>query len=50
MTSNALKAAFNYQIPFISYLDLDNIANRATPIMFTDYKLPLMLHNIYSSD
>ena len=49
-SSNALKLAYNYRFPFISYLNLHNMAKRATPSMFTNYKLALMLHNLYNSD
>jgi hypothetical protein len=37
-------------IPFISYIDLQKLANGATPEMFLHYKLALLLFNMYNSD
>jgi hypothetical protein len=49
MTSaNALKVAYNYRIPLISFMAIHSMAWRATPSMITNYKLALMLHKIYN--
>jgi hypothetical protein len=48
-SSNALKVAYNYRFQFISYVDQHKMAGWATPSMLTNYKLALMLYNIYNS-
>ena len=48
-SSNTLKVAINYRFQFINYIELHKMAGRATPSMLTNYKLALMLYNIYNS-
>ena len=45
----ALKVAYNYKFPFVSFMTLHSMAGRATPSMMTNYKLALMLHKIFNS-
>ena len=47
-SANALKVAYNYRFPFISFKAIHSLAGRATPSMITNYKLALMLHVIYN--
>ena len=47
-SAKALKMALHYPKHNISYLNLHSICNRATPNMFSDYKLALLLHKIYN--
>ena len=49
-SSNSLKVAFNYRYPLISHAAIHKLAKRATPSMFSMYKLALLLHNIYNTD
>ena len=48
-STNALKLAYNYRLHFISHIAIHNMARRATPSMLTNYKLALMLYNLYNS-
>ena len=48
-SANALKVAYNYRFPFVSFMTIHSMAGRATPSMMTNYKLALMLHKIYNS-
>jgi hypothetical protein len=48
-SSKALKVAYNYRFQFISHVALHKMAGRATLSMLTNYKLALMLYNIYNS-
>jgi hypothetical protein len=49
-SSNALKVTCKYWFPFIIYKDSHKLANRATPKMFLNYQLALLLFNMYNSD
>ena len=49
-SANALKVAYNYRFQYISFMAIHSMAGRATPSMLTNYKLALMLHNIYNSE
>jgi hypothetical protein len=49
-SSNALKMAHNYRFPYMSFEALHRISNRATPTMFSHYKLALMLHFLYNTE
>jgi hypothetical protein len=49
-SSYFLKVVFNYRYLFISQAAIHTLAKRATPSMFTTYKLALMLYNIYNTD
>ena len=49
-SSNALKMAHNYRFPYMSFEALHRISNRATPTMFSHYKLALMLHILYNTE
>ena len=47
-SANALKLANHYRDPMISYINLHKKLNRATPAMYCDYKLALMLYKTYN--
>ena len=47
-SSSALNMAIHYTKPFISYKRLHVITNRATPDMFCNYKLSLLLYKTYN--
>jgi hypothetical protein len=50
-SSKAMKLALHYPRNLISYNDLHNITNRATPMMYCYYKLALQLYKVfYDSD
>ena len=49
-SSNALKMAHKYRFPYMSFEALHRISNRATPTMFSHYKLALMLHILYNTE
>ena len=48
-SSNALKLALHYPRRLISFHNLHSITKRATPCMFSKYKLALQLHKIYNN-
>ena len=48
-SSKALKMAINYSDPFISNDRLHVITKRATPEMFCNYKLSLLLYKTYNA-
>jgi hypothetical protein len=47
-SANALKVCLNYPDTSFSYMDLHQIANRATPEMFSSYKTALLLYGIFN--
>ena len=48
-SANAIKMAFHYPKTLISYNNLHQMAERATPEMFSKYKLALLLYKIYNT-
>jgi hypothetical protein len=48
-SANAIKMAFHYPKTLISYNNLHQMAERATPEMFSKYKLALLLSKIYNT-
>ena len=48
-SAKALRMSLHYPKHNISYLNLHLISNRATPNMFGNYKLALLLHKLYNS-
>ena len=48
-SANAIKMAFHYPKSLINYNTLHQMANRATPEMFSKYKLSLLLYKLYNS-
>jgi hypothetical protein len=49
-SAKALRVAFQYPDPIISYVNLHKIANRATPDMFLKYKLSLLLYKTFNDE
>ena len=47
-SSNALKLANHYRDPMLSYMNLHKKLNRATPEMYSDYKLAILLYKTYN--
>ena len=47
-SANALKLANHYHDPFISYESLHVKSKRASPVMYSEYKLALLLFKTYN--
>ena len=47
-SAKALRVAFHYPSPYISFVKLHEMANRATPEMFSKYKLSLLLYKTFN--
>ena len=47
-SARAIRVAFHYPDTNISYIELHNMAKRATPEMFRRYKLALLLHRTFN--
>ena len=49
VSAKAIRVAFHYPDSFISYVKLHEMANRATPKMFNEYKLVLLLFKTFNN-
>ncbi len=49
-SAKALRFAFHYPDPMISYYNLHKMADRAMPNMFLKYKLSLLLYKTYNNE
>jgi hypothetical protein len=46
--ANAILFAIHHSNPYISFVDQDKLVNRATPVMFSQYRLSFLLHRAFN--
>jgi hypothetical protein len=49
-SAKALRVAFHFPDPVISYVNLHKVANRATPGMFLKCKMSLLLYRTFNNE